>query len=262
MKKILRKLSKIIPESKFKTKLRCWRNNFLTHNKFKVFQKQNFLQFNFRDGNQLKCIVTQGSGTIIEEARIISKGYLKYYKIKNRDIIIDCGAHIGMFSLFASKKVGSSGKIIALEPDPENYKQLLENIKINKIKNIIPIKKGVWKNEGELNFEGSLGAGSIISEKKSNQKISVSTIDKITEDLKLKKVDFVKMDIEGAEIEAVGGAEKTLKKNSTNLSIASYHIREGAKTFKRVEKILKEMNYDTKTTFPDHLTTFAKPKEF
>jgi len=260
MKKFLKKISPFIPESKLKDDLRCLQNNFLTDNRFKVSRKKNLLQFKFKDNSKFICSFASGSGTIIEEARIILEGYLKYYKLRKGDIIIDCGAHIGMFSLFASQKVGHHGKIIALEPDDENYKELLGNIKLNNVKNIIAVNKGVWDKNAELNFEGSLGVSSTISQRESGEKVLVSTIDNIVKEFKLKRVDFIKMDIEGAEIEAIIGAKKTLKNNNVNLAIASYHLRDGQQTYKRLEKILKNMNYNTITTFSDHLTTFAKPK--
>ncbi|MEM3406001.1 MAG: FkbM family methyltransferase [Candidatus Pacearchaeota archaeon] len=61
--------------------------------------------------------------------------------LKKGDIVIDAGAYIGLFTLYASKKVGKNGLVIAYEPDPENYKNLLENIKLNKCKNVKLIKE-------------------------------------------------------------------------------------------------------------------------
>ncbi|MBU5574844.1 MAG: FkbM family methyltransferase [Candidatus Aenigmarchaeota archaeon] len=69
------------------------------------------------------------------------EGYFLYNDIKKGDIVIDAGAYIGLFTLYASKKVGKNGLVIAYEPDPENYKNLLENIKLNKCKNVKLIKE-------------------------------------------------------------------------------------------------------------------------
>jgi len=65
------------------------------------------------------------------------------------------------------------------------------------------------------------------------------------------------MDIEGAEIEAIKGAKKTLKNNTANLAIASYHILDGEKTHFKLEKMLQKLGYKTETSFLQHLTTYA-----
>jgi len=259
MKKILRKLSPLLPERKLKNKLRCLRNNILTKNEFKVTQDKDKFKFKFNNKVSFSCFIDIGGGTLIEEARIISKAYLKYYNLNKSDIVIDCGAHIGMFSLYASQKIGNKGKVIAFEPDEENYEKLLKNIKLNNIKNIIVLKQGVWNKKTKLSFDSSLGASSSVSKEKLGEKISVDSIDNFVKKLKLKKVDFIKMDIEGAEIEAIKGAKQTLKNNNVNLAIASYHIRDGKKTYKELGKILKKYKYKIKIGFPNHLTTFAKP---
>lgn len=69
------------------------------------------------------------------------------------------------------------------------------------------------------------------------------------------------MDIEGAEIEALKGMGKTLQKNKPSLAVASYHIRDRKKTFKKVENILENYSFKTKTPDPPmnrELVTFAK----
>jgi len=68
------------------------------------------------------------------------------------------------------------------------------------------------------------------------------------------------MDIEGAEIEALLGSKKTLIENNLNLAIASYHLINGEKTAKKVERFLRKISYTAFTNYPKHLTTYAFKK--
>ena len=73
----------------------------------------------------------------------------------------------------------------------------------------------------------------------------------------ISKVNFLKMDIEGSELEAIKGAEETLKNNYIHLAIASYHIINGQASFNELERLLTTFNYEAITSFPKHLTTYA-----
>ena len=73
-------------------------------------------------------------------------------EIKNGDIVMDVGADYGYFSLLASGLVGNDGKVYAFEPFPFAYQNLIENIKLNKFTNIIPIQKAVNKGNGKRKF--------------------------------------------------------------------------------------------------------------
>src|SRR3989338_8197106 len=73
----------------------------------------------------------------------------------------------------------------------------------------------------------------------------------------IKKVDVLKMDIEGAEIEALEGCVDTLRKNKVNVIIASYHIVKGKRTSYYVEDFLKKLGYSAMSAFPKHLTTYG-----
>ncbi len=112
-------------------------------------------------------------------------------KIKTGDFIIDAGAGIGELTLSASKKVGNTGKVISIEPSPDDFKTLIYNLNTNKINNVIPINMAI-SNRAEvlkLEFKG-----------KSFQ-ANANTLENIAEfaGITLNKVTFLKMDIEGAE---------------------------------------------------------------
>lgn len=191
----------------------------------------------------------------------ILEGYLRKYTIKKGDIVVDCGAYQGSFSILASQLVGENGLVIAFEPDPTNYNELLINLKLNNISNVICVNKGLWNKNTVLNFKNEDRGSSLIIEGDETDSlitVPVVSLDQELNDLGVTKVDFIKADVEGSEIELIKGSEKTLLNNHVNLAIASYHILDGEKTYINLEKSLNELGYMTITEFEDHLTTYAK----
>lgn len=190
-------------------------------------------------------------------------GYLKYFWPQKGNVIVDAGACEGNFSILASRLVGKNGLVISIEPDPEIFNNILKKrIQKLKINNIILVKEGLWnKNEKKKAFLNHPGEMSIHYKwKNCNKKdlISLVTLDSLVKKMKISHVDFIKMDIEGAEIEALAGAKKTIKKNLPKMTIASYHFVKGKKTFLSVEKILQTYNYSKIfTSNADHLVTYA-----
>lgn len=189
-------------------------------------------------------------------------GYFKNYSFHGDKNIVDGGAFVGLFSLIVSKIVNNESKIIAFESDKDNYQQLIRNIDLNNSKNIIPVNIGLWSEKCELLF--SIGKedcnGVILSVPESNlmsAKIKVDSLDNQLRKLGINKIDFIKLDVEGAEIEVLKGALCTLKTNEVHLAIASYHILNNEPTFKEVEKTLKGLQYYAFTEYPQHLTTYG-----
>ena len=148
-------------------------------------------------------------------------------KLEPGDVVIDAGAYLGIFSIFASKKIGPNGKVYAFEPISENYQLLEKTIKLNKAKNIEIIPYALGKKEGLLPMaieDGSFNASSGFF-KKGNKKRIVKQIslDEFIEQRKISKIDFIKADIEGMERELLFGAQKTIKEFKPRLSICTYH---------------------------------------
>jgi len=163
--------------------------------------------------------------------------------------IIDIGANIGIYTVLAAEKVGKDGVVIAIEPGPENYKHLLQSIKLNNFQNVIPKNIALTDHEGfEKLYLYSSTAHSLISHEDKNSyiKVPVKTIDKLFEELNIKKVDIIKIDAEGAEIPILKGAEKTLKANpNVKLFIASYHYPSESQ---EVCQFLNERGFKTKVS--------------
>jgi FkbM family methyltransferase len=171
-------------------------------------------------------------------------------QIKKGMVIIDIGAHIGTFTLSANKKTGEQGKVIAVEPEQNNFAQLTKNLEINKIKNVIPINLALSDFNGKGDFFISKGSGchSIFPREGENIinkiQIDIKTLDTLLEELNIKRVDLLKIDAEEAELKILKGAEKTLLKNSQmKIVIAAYHSPNEAK---EVIEYLRKLNFNPK----------------
>lgn len=172
--------------------------------------------------------------------------YQKDYLLKLGDTIIDIGANIGAFTIKASMAVGKKGRIIAIEPDPDNLAYLRKNVKVNSVKNCIIIPKGVWSKSGKMPLFKGLGSGwsSLVWERDNFRKVEVDTLDNILSESNIEKIDFIKIDIEGAEIHALEGMRKILRNNDVKLAIEAFHVVDGKPTYKTIVPQLKTWEFN------------------
>lgn len=249
-------------------------NQIEPEKKYIGFKKINVIDFTKPKIHKLKDQNLSFNFTSFAEGMDVSIGYLKKYDLKEGDVVFDCGAYCGISSYYFSKLVGETGKVYAFEPDKLNYEMLLKNIELHNLKNVIPINKGIWSKSDTLifNTEGGLGSALVnILDRETEvnkNKIDVVCITDIIKEYNIPKVDFVKMDIEGAEIEAIKGIKDYLKDHDINFAIASYHILDNERTYIKLESIFKEIGYYVETIRlyssqeNGSLTTYASKKPF
>jgi FkbM family methyltransferase len=143
--------------------------------------------------------------------------------INKGDIIFDIGANIGVHSIFISKILDNNCKIYAFEPNPDTFKVLVKNLELNYCKNVIPINKALSDKAGKMYLEISKGDAfaNIQSEKKglSTVEIEVDTLDNFMIDNKIDNVNFVKIDVEGAELFCINGMKHLFKENDCKIVI-------------------------------------------
>lgn len=141
--------------------------------------------------------------------------------LKTGQTFIDIGANQGEYTLWALRKTGISGKVIAFEPMDEMFEQLLENIQLNpEYKNIVtPLKMGLSNKKGEIQLYGREGDNEGVntifptaSHKVLIQTIPLDSLDAQLKTLACDAVDFIKIDVEGAELQVLQGGEATLDK--------------------------------------------------
>ncbi|MDD5136094.1 MAG: FkbM family methyltransferase [Candidatus Omnitrophica bacterium] len=263
MPKLDKTLSRLIPPGRIRETLKSAYYRFYYNKKhsgkngFRMYYPDRYYEFVFPNGVRFKCYEN-----IADDLQRSLPGYLFGYDIKKGDTVIDCGAYIGEFTLYAAMAVGETGRVMAFEPDPAFFKKLQDNVSLNGLHNVILIEKGVWSKEDRLKFSGGSQSGNLFAENLSHNTesydISVTSLDGELEKRGITNVDFIKMDVEGAEIEAVRGASSILEKSGPDLAIASYHILNGQKTCVELEKMLKALGYKTETSHPSHLTTYAR----
>lgn len=179
----------------------------------------------------------------------LKQNYFEYFDLKENEIVVDAGANIGLFTVLAAKKLNNTGKVIAIEPDYDNYNILIENIKINNLTNVEVVKKGLWSKKKQLQFNIGVRPGehSLFENEQMSGKniiIECDTLDNILEELNIKQLDFMKMDIEGAEIEALKGCSTILDIYKPKLVIEALHQVDGIPTYKTVIPFLKDKNYE------------------
>ncbi|MCX6782135.1 MAG: FkbM family methyltransferase [Candidatus Magasanikbacteria bacterium] len=161
-------------------------------------------------------------------------------------VIIDVGAHAGYFTIYC-RAINPIVKVLALEPEPENYQFLLENIRLNKIENVEPLELALSGISGEADLlisgdshNHSLSGNDMLVTGKSI-KVKTCSLSDLAERYKLKKIDLIKMDIEGEEYNVIS------KLSDNDFSIVSAFIFEyhnfGARNHKIIEKILRENHF-------------------
>jgi FkbM family methyltransferase len=150
--------------------------------------------------------------------------YNHIYEIDNRfipksgDVVFDIGGHIGIFTIRQAKRV-NLGKIFVFEPNPETFQRYLKNIKANELKNVYSFNKAVTFRENETTLrlsEGSSEATTIMKEgtvNTYNKEIRIGTVslDEVVEKYSISKINLMKIDVEGAELEVLeSGLKKAL----------------------------------------------------
>lgn len=138
--------------------------------------------------------------------------------LHSESIFIDIGANIGYYSFLASQKFGNNGKVFCFEPSYREYNRLLKGIQKNNLQNIIPINACLSNISGELLMdidESHTGLNKIHipgSTYSTINQVAVFRFDDLQELFQLKKIDLVKIDVEGAEYLVLMGMIETLKK--------------------------------------------------
>jgi FkbM family methyltransferase len=145
--------------------------------------------------------------------------------VRSGDIVIDGGACWGDSALYFAAKVGKQGRVYSFEFDSDNAVRLGQNIANNPklAPNILLIERALWNVSDQAICSAASGPSARVDEHGSNSSTSTITIDDFVRQKNIDRLDFIKMDIEGAEYAALRGAEESLQKFRPKLAISAYH---------------------------------------
>lgn len=174
---------------------------------------------------------------------------------KEGEVVLDVGAHLGRYTLRASRLVGDKGKVIAVEAEPSNFEALLSNLKLNEVNNVVPLGLAAWDQETtlEIYIQASSTSHSLVSSGAKSIKVKARPLDKVLEELGIEKIDWLKIDVEGAEVEVLRGLEKTISHNPNLKILVEVHSPEA---LEQCLSLLEKPGYEIRGV-QRHL--FAKP---
>ena len=200
-------------------------------------------------------------------------------EVKKGDVVLDIGAHIGYYTLIFARLVGDQGKVFAFEPDPTNFTLLTKNVAANNYKNVVLVQKAVSNQTGTVRLYLSpqdTADHRIYNSNDGRQSIEVADIrlDDYFQDFG-EKVDFVKMDIQGAEGKAIQGMSNLLTMNDSIKMVMEFQPLGLKKSGIEPEEFLRLLEgcgfklFDVSerirtiqsVTIPDLLKTYTPEKE-
>lgn len=172
------------------------------------------------------------------------------------DTFVDVGAHHGLYSIHASKIVGSEGRVIAVEPNPPSLERLRANIALNRLANVTVEPVAFGQAEGKLRLYSSASENTALASLaeanarqagESTQSVDVPVIpmDVVMARLGAKRIGVIKIDTEGAEVLVLRGATETLRMHRPVLvmEVVDHQLRNLGSSLAELEALLAAAGY-------------------
>jgi FkbM family methyltransferase len=192
-------------------------------------------------------------------------GYLAHYKLKPTDVVFDCGAYCGATTINFAKR---AKHVFAFEPDSKNRAALVRNLVRHKVENVTVLPYALAGQNGTETFNSESTPGSALP--RCNGRASfdgISTVETITLASAFERYgvpDFIKLDIEGAEVEVLDTSRDLLRGKLIPIAIDTNHpLPDGRMTREVVEPLLRVLGYEmaeSSTEFGGYWMTQAVPK--
>ncbi|HZB98771.1 MAG TPA: FkbM family methyltransferase [Nitrososphaeraceae archaeon] len=179
------------------------------------------------------------------------------FRPKEGDIVVDIGAHMGRYTIPSAKSVGVSGKVIAVEAHPYNFGILQHNLKLNKLTNVSALNSAVYSKKANLKLylpDEDLGytmhhsvMTNYLSTKYNNEierkyiEVEADTLDNLLKSSAITTVNWIKIDVEGAEYEVLKGAREILSTNKPISILVEVH---GKETYGPTIELLRSNNFN------------------
>ena len=178
-----------------------------------------------------------------------------YLKPQKGDVFLDVGAHVGKYTLQVAKIVGEKGLVVAIEPDPANYAVLKRNMEMNNARNVIAINVAAWHCDTKLKiylFESSLGNSVKSDFGLGSKEIEARALDGVLQEIGVNRVDWIKINVEGAELETLRGLENTLRNFYPKVIAEIWHDYVG-----EVTTFISKIGYSMRTIPTAHDKDFS-----
>jgi len=183
--------------------------------------------------------------------------------LKDGMICLDIGSNIGYYALLESNLVGNNGKVIAIEPSPQNFEVLKRNLVLQKNSNVEAYNFACGNEDGEVSFVTSNSSNlSRIKEDYTNPddsnivsetKVPLRRIDSFLNEKNISRLDLIRMDTEGYELKIYPGMHETIKKFKPMISMELHRSILGSEGTIRLLKLLRNDGYEIKYYIPRHL---------
>jgi FkbM family methyltransferase len=174
---------------------------------------------------------------------------LERFTPREGDTVVDIGAHIGRYTITSSKQVGNTGKVVAIEADPDNFQLLKRNITLNNLTNVLPLNYAVFSTRTRMKlYDQSASAkyNSLMLTRARTMnyvEVNADTLDSILKQNEVNQVNWIKIDVEGAEFEVLKGSTKTLSCDNVSLLVEIHNIGD-PNHYDNLVDFLKYHNYE------------------
>lgn len=176
--------------------------------------------------------------------------------LKEGMTFLDIGPNVGYYTLLAAKCVGTSGKVVALEPDPGVLAVLKWNVEINGVDNVQVVHGAASESCGRAKLgrarSSSYSTGLYCADAVDWIDVPRYSLDALINELGIGAVDLIKLDVEGAELEAIEGMSQILKVNRPRVIMELHDRPDGAETQAVVQK-LKRAGYTVRHISRNHI---------
>ena len=250
--------------SKIRILARSWnilKNWYLYPLVYFKLTKKDYVVFETRSGLKIKIRVNSTDLMAFTHVWMIQEYSDDNFSINNDDVIIDVGAHIGLFALFASQFC-KNGKIFCYEPIKENYKILIENIEMNQIQNIFPNNLAVTKETSRVKIflNDDQSGHSMFIQNKNFVEVDSKSLSDIFIDNGIKECDFLKLDCEGAEYEIIESLPSDLFTKINKTAIEYHMVDTKPELLEQLINKFKQFSFSvhTRSLFADIGFLFAK----
>jgi len=227
---------------------------------FKLTKKE-YAVFETKLGQKIRIRVNSTDLMALTHVWLIEEYKRKKFDIKPNDVIIDIGAHIGLFTIYASQ-FSKNGEIYSFEPMKENFELLNKNIISNNLKKVKIFNLAVSNSNSSVTLfiNNDESGHSMFSQSSQNLMVNSISLKRIFDENQIEFCNFLKLDCEGAEYEIIKNLPLSYFEKIDKM-IIEYHMADSnPELLIELKKILTSQNFkiETKSLFPNIGFLYAK----